>query len=251
MIPPKDDPKDNVEWPVLESFNKLAPQPTMPSAERRRAPRRDIEDQGVQFIGDAASFTVVDLSKDGVGIRLQDAADLLSFAVGSEVTGKLRLSGQTFPFRAVVRHQRVGIVGCQFVDPSHELQEEVGKLLDPSFLGKRLRSYPHQGDATRAYLGPGHSAFFLWETPAGEIDKITVYVLGFFAAYASDHGLSTGTVRVLRKPETHEPIHPLQWSVLAQDRQASADKLSLARELITAAELPAELIRKLTRLLSL
>jgi hypothetical protein len=240
---------DEVSWPTLESFTKLAPQPSQPSAERRRAPRRDIEDQGVQMVGDAASFSVVDLSTDGIGIRLEDATHLLSFAVGSIVQGQLKLSGQLYPFRAVVRHQRVGIVGCQFQNPSNELKAEVGKLLDPTFLGKKLKPFPHKGDASRAYLGPGHTAAFFWETPTLELERFTIYVLGFFAAYAVDHGLSTGTVRVLRKPETHEPIDPLEWSVLAQDRQASPEKLELARDLIRASELPANLMRETIRLL--
>src|SRR4051794_32876353 len=121
------DKDDDISWPTLESFGKLAPQPQPPTAERRKNPRRDIEDQGIQVVGANATFSVVDLSTDGIGVRLSDAGQLLAFAVGSVVQGELKLSGKTFPFRAIVRHQRVGIAGCQFQNPSAELQAEVAK----------------------------------------------------------------------------------------------------------------------------
>src|SRR5581483_5176684 len=124
----------DVDWPTLESFSKLAPQPQPVGAEKRRAPRRDMEDQSVEFVVQDGSFSVVDLSSNGIGIRLEDPSDLLSFAVGAKVSGSLRLSGKLIPFRAVVKHQRVGIVGCEFIDPSNELETEVGKLLDPAYV---------------------------------------------------------------------------------------------------------------------
>src|SRR4051812_37544919 len=99
--PPGSPPGDDIVWPTLESFGKLAPQSLPPTAERRKNPRRDIEDQGVQVVASNSNLSVVDISTDGIAVRLEDPAQLLAFAVGAIVQGNIKLAGKVFPFRAV------------------------------------------------------------------------------------------------------------------------------------------------------
>ncbi|HUP58073.1 MAG TPA: PilZ domain-containing protein, partial [Bdellovibrionota bacterium] len=206
---PKQD-SEEMSWPVLESFSALGPQPTRVGAIQRASLRRALDGDEYQLVKDGASFTISDISMNGLALRLSDAAELLAFPVGSEVSGVLNLGGKPLAFRARVKHQRVGLVGCQFEEASQPLLNEITRLLDPSGIaGKVRKTKPFQG-ATHAFTGPAKTAVLIWEE-AGEVSQLAIYLMGIFVLWDSA-GLKTGIA---------QPQSATEWKVISEDEAPS------------------------------
>jgi hypothetical protein len=225
----------SIEWPTLESFSMMAP-PFEPGAGARRSLRRDVSDEDCRLFRDETSFRIADLSMGGVAIRMNDASDFLSFQAGSAFSGTLMLSGKPFVFEGKIRHQRGGLIGCEFQNPTTSLIAQLALLLDPAGLGPHMKPCVPPEHASHAFAGPANTAVFVWEL-GGEISQFAIYVLGVVVQWKKDRGNATGVAQFSNSI----------WKILHQDPGPAAMKLEAARRLLTHSPLPKTLVRALLK----
>src|ERR1700751_5635223 len=96
--------------PNLEDVSKKGG----PPQERRRLPRLNLSGEQFRLSQNGKIFAVVDLSRNGMALRLLDPEDLRIFSVAAEIQGQLNISREKFPVSARVRNVRPDIVGCEF-----------------------------------------------------------------------------------------------------------------------------------------
>src|SRR5688500_675172 len=91
-----------------------SPGETAPGMERRRLPRINLSGEHFRLARNGKVYSVMDLSLEGMALRVLDRDDFLIFPVASELEGTLNLRGAKHSLRGRVRHLGPEHIGCQF-----------------------------------------------------------------------------------------------------------------------------------------
>jgi hypothetical protein len=223
------------------------------STERRRLPRLNFAGEQFRLQGQAYPngkiFAVVDLSRQGMALRLIDPEDLRIFSVAAEIQGTLNIRREKFPIRARVRNVRPDVVGCEFENLESVTAEALKRFLDPDSLGQELRPIPASGQGTLWYHGPSGTDLLLWRGIDGQYHRLTLYVQGNYIQWESEPGVSTGRAEASQERSEIQGILRLETMLLAADAQPDPAKLTIAKNLLMSSNLPQDLknwcVRKL------
>jgi hypothetical protein len=195
-------------------------------------------------------FSVVDLSKKGMGFWLLDLDDILLFSVGLLIHGTLNVRGEKYSVKARVRNLRSDRVGCEFESLSESTLRSIEKLMDPQVLGKEMKLFPSPGRNSLWYHGPSGTDLLFHkagqetrekEPIENEYESLILYVLGIFVQWEKEHGVSTGRV-ILSDQETEvRGIIRLETLFLQPDPSVDLEKLSIAKKVLLSSNLPEDL----------
>jgi hypothetical protein len=224
------------------------------ASERRRRPRLRLTSEQFRLSQIAKIFSVVDLSPEGMALRVLDRTDLLVMPVAAEISGVLNMRGHKLSVRAQVRHLGAQVVGCQFLELSAEARQILAEFLDPEAMGRELRPIPASDSGTVWYHGPSGTDVLLSRGADGQYQRLTLYVLGSFIQWDIEAGLSTG---IARSSDERSAVRVESWGVVQfetmlmdADPRPDAEKLSIAKALLMSSNFPQDLkkwcIRQLT-----
>ncbi len=209
--------------------------------ERRRLPRLNLSREQFRLSSNGKIFSVIDLSNEGMALRLIDREDLILFSIGAELEGSLKLRNEKFPVRARVRHLARDLVGCEFVALSDTVTEVLKKSLDPTFLGKELRPLPSDGNGTLWYHGTSGTDLLFWRAADEQYHRVALIVLGTFVQWDQADGLTTGSVGASQEQAENYGLIRYETLLFLPDDNADSTKLGIAKQLVLSSNLPLDL----------
>lgn len=196
-------------------------------------------------------FSVLDLSHQGMALRVLDPKDFILLTVGAEIEGLLNLAAQKLTVRARVKHLTCQSAGCEFekLDPS--VRASLEAFLAPAAMGQAMRLMPSVDSSNVWYHGTSGTDLLLSGVPVQARSnqpayrKMTLYARGAYVQWDHENGLSTG----LAESDDHRATgHGESWGVIRSestlmrpDPALDHDKLSIAKALILGSKLPPEL----------
>ena len=217
--------------------------------ERRRLPRLNLAGEQFRLAQNGKIFAVVDLSPQGMALRLIDPEDLRIFSIAAVIQGQLNIRREKFPVTARVRNVRTDTIGCEFENLAGETVAALKRFLDPDALGQELRPIPASGQSTLWYHGPSGTDLLLWRGIDGQYQRLTLYVQGTYIQWETEPGVTTGRTEGTQEPSQIQGILRLETLMLLADAQPDAAKLSIAKNLLLSSNLPQDLknwcVRKL------
>lgn len=213
--------------------------------ERRRRPRLNLAAEQFRLAANGKVFSVVDLSTEGMGLRVLDRTDFLLFPVAMRIEGTLKLKGSKYPVKARVARLGIDLVGCEFLELAPEAQSAIGRFLDPEVLGREIKPIPAGDGGTLWYHGPSGTDLYLVRGMDGQYRRMTIYVLGSFVQWDVELGLATGSTEPSKSLSSSEDE---LWGVVRQetllmrdDKQPDSQKLKIAKALLLSSNLPQDL----------
>jgi hypothetical protein len=210
------------------------------SAEKRLLPRLTLSHEVFRDSKSARLFGVVDLSKNGMAIRINDREHIYSYMVGAEVSGTLSLRREKYPVSGRVRHIGRDQVGIEFENLRPETIQALHTALDPHTLGRDLRRVP-TGDTSIFYASEGGTEFFLERDANQEFTKLVVLALGHLVQWDERTGLRTGKIESAYEESYVHGITRMEKMLFQEDRVIDPAKLGIAKTLISSSNLPEEL----------
>ncbi|HLD99041.1 MAG TPA: PilZ domain-containing protein [Bdellovibrionota bacterium] len=208
--------------------------------ERRRLPRLNLA--GEQFkLSTGKIFSVSNLSNDGMALRVLERADLEFFPIATRIQGTLKLAGQKFETRAIVRHLGGDAVGCQFDGISEDLKAVLARFLDPEELGRELKPIPASELGAVWYRGPSGTNLLLWRANDGQYRRIALFVLGNYMQWDESSGLTTGQTHASDECAEVRGIVHFETMLLDVDEKPDPKKLEVAKKLLMSSNLPQDL----------
>ena len=228
--------------PSLEVISKEADSSAASSeAERRRMLRINLSTEQFRLNSTGKIFSVVDLSREGMAIRLIDPEDSHLFPIATEVDGLLNLRGRKQAIRAKVRHLRADRVGCQFQDLDRETHALIESFLDPATLGREIKPIPASEPSTLWYHGPSGTDLLFSRGVDGQYRRVTLYVQGVFVQWDVEGGLVTGTWTPSNQTGEVWGVMRLETQILERDGAPDSAKLKIAKALLLGSNLPQDL----------
>lgn len=210
-------------------------------ADERRVPRLILTTEQFRVKGRDKLFSVVDLSKEGMGLWLSDYLDVQFFSVGLFIEGILNLKGEKLSVSARVRNLTRNRVGCEFESISQGTSLALSLFLKPEVLGAQLKPVPSSGLNTLWYHGPSGTDLLLHRLPDGVYDQLMLCVLGSFVEWDRIQGLSTGNALPTTNESEVRGIFRYETLSLARDSRPDPLKLNVAKTVILSSKLPQEL----------
>lgn len=236
------DPKSPSRAKDLSPVEPSADTSARRGPERRLLPRLTLSGEQFRLSVNGKVFGVVDLSQEGMALRLIEQSDRLLFPVGTRFSGSLNLNRTKFALDAQVRNLRGEQVGCQFVQIPEELRQELVQWLDPASLGASLRPMPSGASSDSIwYHGRSGTEVMVW--PQGDSGPARVLVLLWgreFVEWDASRGVLTGEVKA---SDQGDPFHGvLRWTPewLHADLSPDPSKLKIAKTLLISSKLPEE-----------
>jgi hypothetical protein len=212
-------------------------------AERRRVPRLNVTTEQFRFKDGGKIFSVVDLSSDGMSMRLLEGDDQKLFPMASVIEGTLNLRREKFPIQARVRWTRPETVGVEFEGLAPETEKAIREFFNPEALGQELRPVPASADGAMWYHGPSGTDLLFWRRPDGSYNRFAVFIMGSYAQWDEGAGLSTGRMQSALERSEVQGYLRLETMLLNPDAAADAGKLDIAKTLILSSNLPQDLKR--------
>ena len=228
--------------PNLEVISNPAATPEDP-AERRRLPRLNLSGEQFRLVQNGKVFSVTDLSDAGLAFRILDPTDLVLFSVGAVFDGVLNLRGEKHVFKAKVRHIRVDLVGCQFLEVTEAMREELQRFLDPEVLGRELKPSPPIDAGTIWYHGPSGTDFVLLRGIDGQTRRFTLHVLGAYVQWDRELGLATGLGKPSQIRSENQGAMRFETLLLEPDAKLDPGKLAIAKKVLMSSNLPQDLMK--------
>jgi hypothetical protein len=226
--------------PNLEAVSDPTKNPPQ-GQERRRLPRLNFSGEQFRLNQNGKIFAVVDLSRQGMALRVIDPEDFRVFSVGAAVQGQLNIGREKFPVNARVRNLRPDSIGCEFEALSDVTEIALKKFLDPDSLGQELRPIPSAGQSTLWYHGPSGTDLLLWRGTDGQYRRLTLYVQGSYIQWEADVGVTTGESSSAKERSEIQGIMRFETMILRADSSADSAKLSIAKTLLLSSNLPQDL----------
>jgi hypothetical protein len=203
----------------------------------------DLSSPGISLLIRSTRYEVHDVSARGIGALVPDDVKLEEDERGrldaTILVGDIQIGMRV---RLVNRHDMH--VGYEITDAEPSWHETVRSLLDPVFLGRRLREIDqrfvepdHRGNLVRWFQsGPGCD-LFIWYSRMREFLCAQLFFMGQVVEWSAQHGTRTGKVAALPKPERGWAQSELFHLHTPPDEEA----VTVARRILKAAALPAEI----------
>lgn len=198
--------------------------------ERRRFPRVLLTHEQFRLKDNGKIYPVVDLSEEGVALRLIDSEDGILFTVGRSVEGILNLEREKVPVRGTVRFQKAHMVGIEF----HAV-EELKKILNPEQLGKAFHRMPTPPEGFVEWYSGHFGSYLLIE--GDPIERCTFLFLSQFCEWTAGDGWRTGTTRPSGDASEVRGVLTMDPTDFARDSKANADKIQIAKKILLGSNL--------------
>ena len=214
--------------------------PSEPAAERRRVPRLSVTGEQFRLTLSGKIFSVVNLSMEGMAIRILERDDLIAFPVGVHVEGIINVRRKKYSVRGRVRNLCGDVVGFEFDGLESTVTDALRMHLDPVELGKELRPIPASDGATW-YHGPSGTDLLLWRGVDGEFRRMTLFILGNYIHWDAENGIITGLAEPSEQPDEIRGVVRFETVILKPDSALDSSKLKIAKTLILSSNLSQDL----------
>jgi hypothetical protein len=209
-------------------------------AEKRLLPRLTVSHEVFRDAVSGKFFAVADLTTRGMAIRIADREDLYPFSVGAEIQGTLNIRHEKFRIAGTVRHLGVDLAGIEFGELPSSVEHALSTYLDPETLGQDLRPVP-TGDASIFYASTSGTEVLFNREADGRFTRMTVMILGTLVQWDENTGLRTGRLKNSYEESLVVGITRLDTMLFQEDRAIDAQKLNLAKRLISSSNLSEDL----------
>lgn len=228
----------------------------MPYQEKRRRPRLNLTAEQFRLSRNGKIFSVIDLSTDGMALRILDRQDLQIFPIAGAFDGTLNLKGTKLEVRGKVQRLGTDLVGCEFADLSEQVRKQLANFLDPKVLGSELKPIPSSEQGSVWYHGPSGTDLILAIGVDAKYRRITLYVLGYYIDWdrqreQEDGRLTTGVADVSDAQAEIRGVIRFDTMMMRVDAKPDPAKLIIAKEVILSSNLPQDLKNWCARQLSL
>ena len=212
-------------------------------AELRRVARLNLSGEQFRLGSSGKVFSVADLSREGMALRIIDPDDLIGFQIAARVSGTLNIRGRKLPVECVVRHLREDRVGCEFApgDGTGSLKE-LSLLLEPSELGREMRPVPSPDRKALWYHGPSGADLLIWRAADGRFHRLILLIFGTYVKWDEEGGMSTGAAGPSDEKVELRGVLRFETLVLVPDSRPDPAKLDVAKRLVLSSSLEADLI---------
>ncbi|MBL7715708.1 MAG: PilZ domain-containing protein [Bdellovibrionales bacterium] len=211
------------------------------SDERRRVPRLNLTTEQFRHSQNGKIYSVFDLSKNGMGLRLLDSQEVSLFPVGSHFDGILSLKRVKYPVRCQVKHLGRDLVGCEFEGMDSETRKALDQLLDPAALGAELRPLPAIEGSAVWYHAPSGTDLIIWRASDGGYSRLSIFLMGTYVQWEAQEGLTSGRIDHSQEASEVRGVVRFETLVLHRDEQLDSSKLKIAKTLLISSNLPEEL----------
>ncbi len=211
--------------------------------ERRRMPRLQLAAEQFRDSRNGKIYSVADLSRSGLAIRVLDESDLALFPVATVLNGSLNLRREKHPVRVRVTHVARGRVGCELLDVEAPVAKALAGYLEPSVLGQELRPLPSSESGGIWYHGPSGTDLMLWRRSDGRFRRLALVVLGLCVHWDDEAGLWTGAVRETRDDGETRGVIRFETLIVDRDERPDGGKLNVAKTVLLSSNLPDDLKR--------
>ncbi len=206
------------------------------SHEKRKLPRFHITP--CQFLDTklGKTFSVQDISKGGLAVRLVDRIDLALFAVSSLHAGWIKVEGQKLDCKFRVKYIRGSLIGGEWEEPSSELLNHLEQISHPEKLGASLKRYDHpDSTSTSWYHSPLGADLLFYEQ--GGLSRWMLFLHQGFIQWEKDSGVTTGRSMAEDEEGYAHGIVRLETRLIEYDPQVDKNFVEFARSLIEHARL--------------
>jgi len=204
----------------------------MDNTERRQVPRFVVPPCQIH-IGDLGhSFSVGDLSRGGISVRLVDRSQLNDFSVGRVFSGELKLFANRFAVSIQVRNIRGLSLGCELQDLSAPLEAALARLFDPKEMGAQIRPFEV----------PDHREILWYTAPMGvdlvvyvrekSISLWSLFWHGSVIQWDLDRGLLTGRTVAESEESFSSGVVRLETKFIEWDTQVDSGLSKIAHDLV-------------------
>ena len=229
------------KFPNLEVISDAQKDNSHSTVERRRIPRLDLFKDQFRLEENHKVFSVLNLSLEGMALRVLEAEDLVHFTVGRELSGILNVHGHKISVKAHVQYIRQTVIGCFFKDLEEKAKEVLQKYLCPKRLGAELHRVPPGDFASAWFHGSSGTDLLFWEDEQGRPQRISLFVLGSFVQWDLQEGLVTGRAEASDESSETLGVVRLATTLMDPDPQADPSKLDIAKNLILSSNIPQEI----------
>ncbi len=217
------------------------------TVEKRRLARINLTSEQFRYKDSGKIFSVFDLSKGGMALRILDADDRVHFPLGRRIEGTLNLKRHKFD--VVARVKRIGsdLIGCEFEELSSEALSALQEFFDPVALGQELKPVDTEIGGPLWFHGRSGTDLLVWRRVDGQFSRFVLYLMGSYIQWDDAHRVSTG--RVDSSQERGEVWGEFRFEtlLLQPDLVPDTGKLKVAKTLILSSNLPQDLKRWSTR----
>jgi hypothetical protein len=219
--------------------------------ERRRVPRLCLTGELFRVAPVGKTFSVTDLSPEGMAIRVLEGEDLRLFAVSTLVQGELNLRREKYPVQGRVKNVRSDMVGFQFENISSEVDKVLHQYVNPKSLGQELRPIPSSENGALWYHGPSGTDFLLWRSIDGQYRKMAMYVQGTFVHWDLEKGITTGFCTSAEEKSEIRGLLRFETLMLDPDDSVDLSKTEVAKTILLSSNLPQDLTKWCVRQLTI
>ncbi|NDF14526.1 hypothetical protein EB061_04300 [bacterium] len=199
--------------------------------EKRKLPRFHITP--CQFLDQklGKTFSVQDISRGGLAVRLLDRIDLTFFTVGSVHEGWIKLEGYKLSASFQVRYIRGSLIGGSWVEPSAELLGHLEQISHPEKLGASLKRYEHpDSNSTTWYHSPLGVDLLFYEQ--GGLSRWMLFLHQGFVQWEKDSGVTTGRSMAEDEEGYAHGIVRLETRLIEYDPQVDRNFIEFAKNLL-------------------
>jgi hypothetical protein len=210
----------------------------VPLVERRRLTRLSLSSDQFRLSQNGKLFSIADLSRGGMALRVLALEDLVWFSVGANISGILNLRREKFHLQAKVRHIGKDQVGCEFVEVDTLLTHALKHYLDPSILGKALKPMPSSEAGKLWYHGPSGTDLIFWRGVDGQYRRFTLFSLGIFVQWDEKEKIKTGHTQSSFEVSEVRGVFHYETMLLEADVKPDFNKLDIAKAVLLSSNLP-------------
>lgn len=221
--------------------------------DQRKHARVSLFNEQFKFKENSKVYAVVDLSLEGMALRMIDQEDLHLFPIMRVIEGEMSLSGKKIRIRAKVVNIRQDIVGCEFEFRSSGLDtsaaRELAEYLRPERLAQELKPMDAEDAHVTWYRSRAGTHILLRRNAKGESQWLGVFILGSFVEWRVGQGLSTGRVAGAADEAVAQGLARFDTMILDKDPKPDRGKCKIALDLIQDSELPKNLKAEIAKLI--
>lgn len=209
--------------------------------ELRRRPRLSLTGEHFRLGSCGKIFSILDLSTDGMAIRVLTHEDLIHFPIAMRFEGVLNLKGVRSRVTAQVRHVSKDRVGCQFAELSQDVQGVIREFLLPEVLGRELKPIPSSDPGSLWYHGPSGTDLLFWRGLDGKFQRFAFYLYGMSVYWDEADGLSTGKIQEIDPICEEQGVIYFDQLMIKTDLSPDREKLDIAKALVLSSNFPDDL----------
>jgi len=209
--------------------------------QKRKMPRIALSQEQFRLSDNGKIFSVINLSLDGLALKVLETKDSFFFPIGREVSGHLKIEEYKIPLKLKVVHIDRHFAGCQFENIEKESLNTLKNLLNPKYVGERLKLMPSYESQGFWYHGPFSTEVVIKKNKEGKNNELLISVLGSFLQWGEKKGLSTGISEDTADLDAESSLIHINPLTVIFDDSFDHSKLILCRDMLAASPLSSDL----------